>query len=228
MSSDLVGDLCGETGPPVVHGEHNAEHLQGRVEHSPNEGQRGAELGQTVERVVLALDGYEDGVGRGQAVDGEKPERRRAVEKDVVECVLCAVERCLEPSLPCQHADQLDLSAGEVHGRRRYRQVVHGRIHNHREKRRAILKAIVYGADKRGLVHADAAGGVGLGIRIHKKHTPVEGSQAGPEVDRGRRLADPALLVDYCDDAAQCDTPTEVLHTRAARCHCQGNRIVSA
>jgi hypothetical protein len=41
-------------------------------------------LGQPLQRVVLTLDGDEDGVGSDQAVQGEKAERRRAVEEDEV------------------------------------------------------------------------------------------------------------------------------------------------
>lgn len=45
VGSYLVRDLRREAGPRVVHGEHDPEHLQCRVEHSPNEGQGGGELG---------------------------------------------------------------------------------------------------------------------------------------------------------------------------------------
>ena len=44
----------------------------------------GDELAQPLEGVVLALDRDQHRVGRGQGVDGEQAERRRAIDEDVV------------------------------------------------------------------------------------------------------------------------------------------------
>ena len=45
------------------------------------------ELREALERVVLGLHRHDHAVGRGERVDGQRPERRRAVEEDEVEAV---------------------------------------------------------------------------------------------------------------------------------------------
>jgi hypothetical protein len=228
VGSDLVSDLRGEAGPRVIHCEDDAERAEGRVEHLPHELQSAPELAQPIERVVLTLDRYKNAIGRRQRVYGEKAERRRAVHEDVVECVLCAIQRRLESSLACEHADEFDLGTGQVDVRRRYRQVLHGRIHSHREKRRSVLEAVVHGAGECGLVHTQATRGVALRIHIHKEYSPAQRGQTGCEVDRGRRLAHPALLVDHGDRLAQSHVPPAAPHSRAARGLCQAEWPFSA
>jgi hypothetical protein len=49
--------------------------------------------------------------------------------------------------------------------------------------------------------HAEPAGGVALRIQVDHEHGLLEFGQAGCQVDRRGRLADPALLVRHGDDA---------------------------
>jgi hypothetical protein len=69
---DLVGDLGGEPRPGVVHGEHHAEDIEPRVEHLAQEAQGAGQLPEPFERVVLALNRDEDGVGGREAVDSKQ------------------------------------------------------------------------------------------------------------------------------------------------------------
>ena len=48
---------------------------------------RGDELGQALEGVVLALEGDQHGVRGRECIDGEETERGRAIDEDVVEPV---------------------------------------------------------------------------------------------------------------------------------------------
>ena len=69
------------------------EHVELRVEVGLHQVDVAQELAQALEGVVLALDGDEHLVGRGQAVDRDQAERRRAVDEDVVEVVDDRLER---------------------------------------------------------------------------------------------------------------------------------------
>ena len=73
------------------------------------------ELGEALERVVLALERDQDRVRCGERVEGEQAQRRRAVDDDVV--VLrhdaAATLRGAGTHAACWF-DQLDLCAGEV------------------------------------------------------------------------------------------------------------------
>ena len=77
------------------------------------------QLPHALEGVVLALD-RDQHLRRGdERVDGEQSERRRAVDEDVVEVVVLQVgQRGAQPSFARHHADQFDLGAGQVDGRR--------------------------------------------------------------------------------------------------------------
>jgi hypothetical protein len=84
MLPNFVRHLCRQPRPAVEHGENNPQDLQAWVQHPSHEPQGALELGQPLQRVVLTLDGDEDGVGSDQAIQGEKAERGRAVEEDEV------------------------------------------------------------------------------------------------------------------------------------------------
>ena len=78
------------------------------------------QLGESLQGVVLALNGNEDLTGSDERVDGEKPEGRRAVDEDVVLRALhaseVAIERPAETLLPRDEGDELDLGTGQVNG----------------------------------------------------------------------------------------------------------------
>lgn len=75
----------------------------------PQQAESIAELPEALEGVVLALDGNEDGVGRGEAVDSKQAKRGWAVQQHIVEGVGHPVKRDLQSGLPGEHADQLHL-----------------------------------------------------------------------------------------------------------------------
>ena len=56
-------------------------------------------------------------VGGGQGVDREKPERRRAVDEDVVVAIGDVPDEPGEPAFPSLDRRELDLGAGERDGR---------------------------------------------------------------------------------------------------------------
>src|SRR5258706_509682 len=60
MRPNLALHLLGELGPRVVHREHDAANVEGRVEIRFHEGDVSKELAEALERVVLALDRNDD------------------------------------------------------------------------------------------------------------------------------------------------------------------------
>ena len=72
------------------------------------------QLGEPLERVVLALERDQHRVRRGERIEREQAERRRAVDDDVVVLLAAGAERLAEPELAALLVDQLDLGAGEV------------------------------------------------------------------------------------------------------------------
>src|SRR5690606_24960771 len=145
--------------------------------------------------VVFALHGNDHAVGRGQGVDGQHRQRRRAVDEDVVVAFAHRRQRVAQAQLLVRHLEQLHLGGGEVAvGRQQWITAVlavpQGLVdvavaHQHIVDRRLQGR----------LVHTAAAGGVALGIEVDQQHLALGGDQRGGEVDAGGGLGDPALLV---------------------------------
>ena len=84
MAANLGGDLGGQVRPAVVHRQQDAVDRERGVQVVANEVDRGEQLGQSFQGVVLALERDEHGIGGGQGIHGQQTERRRAVDEDVV------------------------------------------------------------------------------------------------------------------------------------------------
>ena len=84
MSADLRRDFGRQVRPGVEHREQDSLDREVRVQVVPNQVDRGGELAEALEGVVLALDRDQHRVGGGEGVDGQEAERRRAVDQDVV------------------------------------------------------------------------------------------------------------------------------------------------
>ncbi len=83
-AAKVGGNLLGECGAVVVHREENAFDREGRIDRAAEAHEGVKKFCYTFERQELALNGYEDGVGCSQCIDGEKVERRRAVDEDII------------------------------------------------------------------------------------------------------------------------------------------------
>ncbi len=80
----LVGDLARQIQAAVVHGQQYTGDLQLFVQMPLDEPDRVEQLAQTLQGVVFALNGDEDGVGRRQGIECQQAQRRRAVEDDIL------------------------------------------------------------------------------------------------------------------------------------------------
>ena len=119
VSAHLRGDIGGQLGPAVEHRQDDALDREVGVEVVADEIERGEQLGQSFQGVVLALERDEHGVGGGQGVDGQQPERRRAVDEDVVVVgPRSSPSRRARPALAALDGRELDLGTGERDRRR--------------------------------------------------------------------------------------------------------------
>ena len=85
MGPHLVCHLFSKLRPGVVHGEHDGRDFQPFVQIRLDQVNIAQQLPETLQCVVLALDGDQYLVGGSQSVDGDEPERRWAVDQNEVE-----------------------------------------------------------------------------------------------------------------------------------------------
>src|SRR5438309_5913117 len=81
MASDLVDHLDGEPVPTIFHRQNYREDLKPIVEMYSDRLDGREQLRETLECVVLALDGYNDDVARGERMDRQQSEGWRAVHE---------------------------------------------------------------------------------------------------------------------------------------------------
>ena len=81
---DLFVDLVIESCTAIVHRHEEALYVELCIESLAHNTDGIEELRDPLEGKVLALYGYEYGVGSHEGVDGDQPEGRRAIDEDVV------------------------------------------------------------------------------------------------------------------------------------------------
>src|SRR5215212_46391 len=80
ITAHLTDHVRRERRPGVVHGQNHARQPEFRIEVVAYEVDCREQLAQALERVVLALDRDQYGIGRGEGIDGDEPDGRWAVE----------------------------------------------------------------------------------------------------------------------------------------------------
>jgi hypothetical protein len=209
---ELGRDVLRERVARVVHRAQQALDLEPRIEVRAHLLEGLQQVRQAFERVILALHRDEHRIGGAQSVQRQEAERRRAVEQDEVvvgsdfrdrrlHLPERVGERVLEPRLPLRQVDELDLGAGQVAIRRHEVEPGRGRRDAHVGDLLLAEQHLVDRVLQRALVDAGAGGRVALRIEVHDEHAALHRDEAGGEVHRRRRLADPALLVGDREDA---------------------------
>ena len=97
--ADIVGDLVGQAVAAVEHGQRDADDAELGIEALLDALDRLQQLAQSFEREEFALQRHQQRIGRGQRIERQQAERRRAIdEADVVTGVRlpepCAGGRC--------------------------------------------------------------------------------------------------------------------------------------
>lgn len=195
MLLQLRGDIVGQADARIVHGPQQTLDLQRRVEQLADALDAVHQVGQPLQRVVLALHGDDHAVGGGQRVDGEHRQRRRAVDEDVVVVLADRRQRVAQAIFLHVHFQQHHFRGGQVAvGRQQLVAAVFGELHGLGEVALA-GEHVVDGVLQVVLVDAAAGGGVALGIQVQQEDAALGRHEGGREVDTGRGLADTAFLV---------------------------------
>ncbi len=191
----LVGDLVGERVAAVEHRQHHALDAELGVEGVLDAIDRRHEVGQPLEREVLALERHQHPRRRGERVERQQAERGRAVEDHVGVALDVGAERVAEARAAIGGVDELELGGDEVLRRgddveQRDRRATDDVRHRGLPDEHVVDRAL-----HRLPAHADAARGVALRVAVDEQRPLLCRGEARGEVDGCRRLANPAFLV---------------------------------
>jgi hypothetical protein len=195
-------DLLGEVEPVVVHREEHTVDGQSGVDAPLDQVDGVEELRDALERVVLALERDQQGVGGRHHVERDQAERRRAVDEHEVVVPEDRPQRVAHHAVAPLPVDELDLCPREV--RRGRKDVEVAELHLAHS---AFLDGgladqdVVDGGLEAVLLEPDATRRVPLWVAVDEKGPLLGDGEAGGEVDGGRRLADAPFLVRDRDDA---------------------------
>lgn len=138
------------------------------------------QLSQTLQRVVLALDGDQH-LGPGHhRVHREQAEGGRAVDEDVVQRLLVSLDGPLKPALPRHQRHELDLRTGEIDGGGGAEETFDVRDGlNHFGERAALHQDVIDRGDIGVVIDAQGRGGIALGSRsTTRTRAPCRASEA--------------------------------------------------
>ena len=165
------------------------------------------QLRQTFEREELALQRHQDRIRRRHRIDGEKIERRRAIDQHIGvvgvrrRVVVQRGDRIAQAERAAGRRAEFELEAGQIHGRGRDVQPRHRGRHHGFAQRRFADQHVIGRAVAVAAIDAEAGRGVALRIEIDDQHALADRRERGAEIDRGGGLADAALLVGERQDA---------------------------
>ena len=193
--ANLALDVARQARAPVVHRQQHAGDRQPRVELALHQRERVEQAGEALEREVLGLDRHDHPVGRDQGVDRQRAERRRAVEDHVRRLVAQRCERLAQARLGPGLARQLHVRRGEVRAGRQQAQVRD--VGRDERLARADAPAEHVVDARRSDIFENPSPTVALACASTSTRIVAIArlGDAGRDVDRRRRLADPALLV---------------------------------
>ena len=160
------------------------------------------QLRQAFEREELALQRHQDRMRRRHRVDGDEVERGRAVDQHVG-VVGAAASAAVERGERVAQPEGAVALAARSRARSPDRSMVDGTMCSRGTAVSWIASRIVDLADQHVVgraaavlaVDAEAGRGVALRIEVDDQHVLADRRERGAEIDRGRGLADAALLV---------------------------------
>src|SRR5207253_2963747 len=199
-SPDLVEHIPRQRCTCVKLRHKDASDLELRVEVRAHELVRVEEVPEALEREVFALSRDQHLGGGGQGVEGEQPERGRAVDDDQLYAFRRRGQRLAETRFALAHRSERDLGPGQVDLGRNQLQPWHAGRHRCFRNCALAGEQVIYGQPCTRRVEAEPRGGVGLWIEVHQQDGVPELGQGGAEVDGGGGLAYPALLVYHRQD----------------------------
>ena len=111
---DLLCDLFGNERSSVIHGQHDALNLERLVQVLPNKRDGVHQLRKSFQRIIFALDGDDRAVCRRQRVDGQKPQRRRTVDENVIKLLLDGQKRGTQYLVAVLFVDEIHLRPRQI------------------------------------------------------------------------------------------------------------------
>src|SRR4030095_1124068 len=165
------------------------------------------ELAQALESVVLALNRNKNRVGRGQRIECEKAERRRAVEEYVIVFIANRAQCRAKPVFTSHETDELDLCATEFLIGSNEIEKGDFRWSNRLPNIPLIDQHFIDSLDPFALEDPKPATGIRLRIKVDEKCFSFGSRKTCREVDRRRRLPDTTLLIRNRDHSGESFLP---------------------
>ena len=200
--AEVGGDLLGEVGTVIDHGEDDAFKAERRVEGLGDAVEGADELGDAFKGEVLGLHGDEEAIGGDEGIEGEQIEGGRAVEQDERVVGADGREGVAQAELSAILADKLEVGADQIFASGDERQVLEGSRNEGIGESGLAKKHVVDVLAISGAFEAEAAGGVGLWVYIDEEGGQTVKGKGGGEVNGGGGFADATFLVDDGEDAA--------------------------
>jgi hypothetical protein len=192
---EVGGDLAGEVGPVIEHGEEYAFDAEVVLEGIADAVDGVHEFGDALEGEELALDGNEDGIGGDECVEGEKVEGRRAVYEDEPVLLADRGDALAEAELALRDIDEFEVGSDEVLVGTEEGQAVEGRrkdccgdVGVADEDMVGAGPSVVFG-------DPESSGGISLGVRVDDQNREIGSGEGSAEVDGGGCFADAAFLI---------------------------------
>ena len=197
MLLHLGHHLQAQVGAAVQHRQQHALDVQAGVQRlfHPLDGLHQA--GHTLQRVILALDGDHHAIRGSEGIDRQQGQTGRTVDQDEVEVLRHGGDGGFQAELTPVHPHQLQLSARQAdvaagNGKVAEIRLFHHVLHLHAAHQHLIDALFLHR-------HAQAGGGVALGIQVDNQHPLAHIRHEGRQVDRRGGFAHAALLIDDCN-----------------------------
>ena len=197
MLSQFALDLLSEQQTVGIHGEQDSRDRQIGVIVSLDLADGDHQLRQTLQRVEFALHRHHNTVTGGQRVHGQHTQRRRAVYDDVIIFASDKIHRLTHnsPRLGIIALKQVKFGARKAHIGRNQGKFIEIGLNNRIFNGASTHQNVFYGILQAFFGDTDTAGGVTLGIQIHKQGVISQHTQRCGNIHRRRGFAHAALLV---------------------------------
>src|SRR5215204_2171043 len=155
--------------------------------------------------------------GGDQSIHGYQTQRRRRVDKDCIVAVGDTLQTILQTKRRVEVTHQLRLQLRQTYPRGNDLQTVDGRRVRVGFEILLPVHHQLVGRNPYRMRVEERDRAVALRVQVEQEYAFSALRECGGEIDRGRGLADPALLVGYGDDSAQKRlSRSEVLRTTSA------------
>ena len=182
----------------IVHCQQEAFDFQLRVQPAFYYSYGVQKFGDAFQREIFGLYGNNHRIGGCERIHRYKPQRRRAVDDDVVVLVFHRSEHVQQHPLALVFVYQLYFRSGKVDAGSYQEKAVHACGHFGALQRVFVYEAFVDGGIHGAWVDAVAGSGIGLRVGIDNKHFAAFRGQRCGQINGCSGFAYSAFLVCYC------------------------------